>query len=681
MLDFPEILQDLELKRAAALPRDERPAVDVSAALAVEMPDVQLVDTVPPGPLTAAHVADVVAGALSALALAHGEAEANTAAARGTVGATTAAVARRLHDARRITVHDLSSIVEAVLIEAGQYDIARALVLDRAPAPAAPGPGAPRLIRRNGDVAAWDPRKIEVAIRTAFLSLQDDPAPAAGLAARVDERARGLGLLYVPIETVQDIVQEELVLGGHMRVAERYIVYRAERALLRAREERPAAPAAEADDLRRRIAFASIGLDLEMDADELAQELRRSTHAGMHDADLRRLVVLNAKALVERDSELSRFAGRILLTYLYEETLGWDVRREDVAGLRGAHARGSATDSGARRRDRSDRCAAAGLRPRPPRRGARSVRGSRLRLPGPADALRPLPHLRQDGRCAAAHRGAAGLLDARRDGGVPGRAAGRAHRARHRPLRHVQAAALLLVDAHALQRGDEPLPAELLLPLLHLRHPRLDRRKGHRGERHVLEVGRRPGRLVDGGARHRIAHRVHERREPGRRAVPEDAQRPARRGQPGRQARGLGLRVPRGLAQRHPRVPRAAPQHRRRAPAHARHEHRVLGSRPVHAARGGPRAVDALPFQRRTGPARPLRPRVRGALRGLRGARGRRRDARRGHPGPRAVEGDAADALRDRAPLDHLQGPVQRAQSRRTTRASCTRRTSARRSR
>jgi ribonucleoside-diphosphate reductase alpha chain len=337
MLDFPEILQDLELKRAAALPRDERPAIDVTTALAVAMPDVQLGDD---GPLTAADVADVVAGAMSALALAHGEAEANTAAARATVGATTASVAQRLHDARRLTVHDLSSIVEAVLIEAGQYDIARALVLDRVPAPLAPAPDAPRLIRRNGDVAAWDPRKIEVAIRTAFLSLQDDPTPAAGLAARVDERARGLGLLYVPIETVQDIVQEELVLGGHMRVAERYIVYRAERALLRAREEPPTAPAAEADDLRRRIAFASIGLDLDTDADELAQELRRSTHAGMHDDDLRRLVVLNAKALVERDSELSRFAGRILLTYVYEETLGWDVRGDDVAGLRDAHVRG-----------------------------------------------------------------------------------------------------------------------------------------------------------------------------------------------------------------------------------------------------------------------------------------------------------------------------------------------------
>ena len=71
--------------------------------------------------------------------------------------------------------------------------------------------------------------------------------------------------------------------------------------------------------------------------------------------------------------------------------------------------------------------------------------------------------------------------------------------------------------------------------------------------------------------------------------VPEDAQRPAGRRQPGRQARGLGLRLPGGVAQRHPRVPRAAPQHRRRATPHPRHEHRLLDPGPVHEARRGAR--------------------------------------------------------------------------------------------
>ena len=34
-----------------------------------------------------------------------------------------------------------------------------------------------------------------------------------------------------------------------------------------------------------------------------------------------------------------RFAGRILLSYIYEETLGWDIVRDGIAGLAGAHRR------------------------------------------------------------------------------------------------------------------------------------------------------------------------------------------------------------------------------------------------------------------------------------------------------------------------------------------------------
>ncbi|HLH14227.1 MAG TPA: ribonucleoside-diphosphate reductase subunit alpha, partial [Solirubrobacteraceae bacterium] len=217
--------------------------------------------------------------------------------------------------------------------------------------------GRLRLIRRSGEVVAWNTAKIELAVRKAFLSLGLDPAPAPTVAARVHERARSLQSAYVAIETVQDLVQEELVLAGHMRVAERYIVYRAERALLRAQqrslggpepERPPAIPVLEHDgsegswdgaDLRARIAFARIGLELGLDESEIERELRRSIRPGVPRADLRRLVVMNAKSLVERDSEFAVFAGRILLTYIYEETLGWDVLRDGIGELREAHRR------------------------------------------------------------------------------------------------------------------------------------------------------------------------------------------------------------------------------------------------------------------------------------------------------------------------------------------------------
>ncbi|MDO8187596.1 ribonucleoside-diphosphate reductase subunit alpha [Conexibacter sp. JD483] len=370
LIEFDEILRDLELKRAAALPGDESPAVDVAAALA-ELDDAAPLDLVVVDddggerPFAPALAAALVADALATLALAHGEASADTAAGRALVRATTTAVIARLEGTARVTHADLSTVVEAALIDAGHYELAKALVLRRAQptATAARATGTLRLIRRSGEVASWETAKIEVAIRKAFLSREADSEPAVRLAARVSERAHALGLAYVPIETVQDIVQEELVLAGHMRVAERYIVYRAERALLRAQQSGagddggrggegaaalPAVPVLEADggetswdgaDLRARIAFASIGLELESDAAELERELRRAIRPGIARADLRKLIVLNARALVERDSDYSRFAGRILLSFVYEEALDWSIERDGVSALKAAHER------------------------------------------------------------------------------------------------------------------------------------------------------------------------------------------------------------------------------------------------------------------------------------------------------------------------------------------------------
>jgi ribonucleoside-diphosphate reductase alpha chain len=349
VIEFAEILQDLELKRAASLPAEPVALPELPG----EAPGVRLVgEDGGEAPLTPEHPARLVADALRVLALANGERDAAGAAERAIVRATTADVLARLERAATITTHDLSTLVEAALIDAGYFEIAKALVLRRA-LPTSSTRTTVRLIRRSGEVAGWNAAKIETAIRKAFLSLNLDSGPATSLAARVSERAHALGTAYVAIETVQDIVQEELVLAGHMRVAERYIVYRAERAMLRAQERReadapPAIPVAEADggetawtgeDLRARIAFAAIGLDLPLDAQALERELRRAIRPGIARADLQKLVILNAKALVERDSDFSRFAGRILLTYIYEETLGWDVVRDGVGALKPAHER------------------------------------------------------------------------------------------------------------------------------------------------------------------------------------------------------------------------------------------------------------------------------------------------------------------------------------------------------
>ena len=366
LIEFDEILRDLELKRAAALPPSQRPAIDVVSALGEAAPagaasSLRVRDE--DGgeqPFDPVQAATLVADALSTLAAAGGESVADTVAGRELIRATTAQVVVRLAALSQtvITSADLSAVVEATLIDAGHFELAKALVVARAVQAPRGGAnaGTLRLIRRSGEVVPWNTGKIEIAVRKAFLSLELDPSPAGGLAERVAERAQSLDSAYVAIETIQDIVQEELVLAGHMRVAERYIVYRAERALLRAQqrsqgqtaEAAPVIPVLDAAgnetlwdgaDLRARIAFASIGLDLALGSDAIERELRRSIRPGVPRADLRKLVVMNAKSLVERDSDFASFAGRILLTYIYEETLGWDVVRDGMAGLREAHRR------------------------------------------------------------------------------------------------------------------------------------------------------------------------------------------------------------------------------------------------------------------------------------------------------------------------------------------------------
>src|SRR3954451_939182 len=128
VIEFSEILQDLELKRAAALPQLDTvtlPELD-------EAPPVRVIgDDGGEAPLSAALPARMVADALAVLAAARGDA-ADTAAARAIVRAVTGDVLARLGGAATVTVHDVSTVVEAVLIASGYFDVAKALVLRRA---------------------------------------------------------------------------------------------------------------------------------------------------------------------------------------------------------------------------------------------------------------------------------------------------------------------------------------------------------------------------------------------------------------------------------------------------------------------------------------------------------------------------------------------------------------------
>ena len=214
---------------------------------------------------------------------------------------------------------------------------------------------AVKLRRRNGQLVPWRTDKIEIAVRKAFLVLDCDSDPAVEVAQVVTQRVAAKGTGEVHIEDVQDIVQEELLRAGHLDVAEAYILYRARRAEERAAQlqEEPSRQQQlirvvksdgssylwDGADLRARIRFAVAGLDLCLSSVEIEGELRRSVFDDLSESDLQKTVLLNAKALIEKDADFARFAGRMLLSYVYEEVLGWSILEDGPDALRDAHRR------------------------------------------------------------------------------------------------------------------------------------------------------------------------------------------------------------------------------------------------------------------------------------------------------------------------------------------------------
>lgn len=261
----------------------------------------------------------------------------------------------------KLTQNDLYLLIEKALIENDAHDVAKSLVFRRSLenngeiiVGEEPHKMPVRLIRRNGNVVPWSETKIEQAVSRTCLSLKENSSSAAEVAKAVTERVRHGDQAFVHIEDVQDIVQEELMRLGHFKVAESYILYRAERS--RQREENPVEledPNQESmvvvigedgssafwdgSELKKRIQFGMIGLDLCMTEESIENELRRSIGAEISAADLKQTIILNSKTLLEKDSDMAKFAGRILLSYIYEEVLPWNIQTDGVEKLKEAH--------------------------------------------------------------------------------------------------------------------------------------------------------------------------------------------------------------------------------------------------------------------------------------------------------------------------------------------------------
>jgi ribonucleoside-diphosphate reductase alpha chain len=372
------IEQDLELQRCAATPQDMKPRFNWSdMATSHQGPSTRIMVQVgnEQSDLSIAKIAETVGRAVTDLALSRKQDDifndTNRQLVANIVKSVTEILTTKANNEETdgtvlLSAAELTTIIEMALVRQNAHDVAKSLLIRRKTAHARRDISMDstekplcRVIRRNGEVVAWDPNKIEIAVRSSFLSLGMDSTPAKEISDALTDRIARSGQEFMRIEDLQDRVQEELMRQGHYKVAESYILYRAHRAQLRQFEEEETAHVYESTqdsmiilkradgsselwdgvDLRRRVEFALTGLDLCLSQDEIEHELRRAFFNEMTESDLRKTVILNAKSLIERDGDFARFSARILLTYIYEEVLDWNITRDGVSQLAAFHRR------------------------------------------------------------------------------------------------------------------------------------------------------------------------------------------------------------------------------------------------------------------------------------------------------------------------------------------------------
>ena len=319
------------------------------------------------------------------------------------------------------------------------------------------------------------------------------PTPAAALAGRVERaRARARAPRTCRSRRCRTSSRRSSCSRGHMRVAERYIVYRAERALLRAQAapaaSRPGDPGAGGRRARRSGPARTCasgsrsrrsGWTCALDADALERELRRAIRPGhrpRRPAAARRAQRQGADG-ARRGVLAVRRPHPAHLRLRGDARLGHRARRRRRAARRRTSAR-SAPALRARRGDRAHRPAAARVRPRAARRGARS-------RPPTSTSTSSACRRSTTATCIIDKTGAKPrrietpqLFWLRVAMGVClARAGGASATARAIDLyATLQEPPLLLVDADAVQRRHAALAAVVLLPLQGRGHAVLDRR-------------------------------------------------------------------------------------------------------------------------------------------------------------------------------------------------------------
>jgi len=215
-----------------------------------------------------------------------------------------------------------------------------------APTIAATAPGHLKVIKRNGSVVPYDDDKISVAVTKAFLAVEGGTAAASPrireLVAELTSQVSATFKRRFPtggtihIEDIQDKVELVLMRSGEHKVARDYVLYREERARIRAAAKSSAsvegAPTInvqledgaveplDMDRIHRLVTEACAELS-DVDAQRIIDEATNNMYDGIAQQDVATSLLIAARTLVEEEPNYTYVSARLLLDQLRSEAL------------------------------------------------------------------------------------------------------------------------------------------------------------------------------------------------------------------------------------------------------------------------------------------------------------------------------------------------------------------------
>jgi len=205
-----------------------------------------------------------------------------------------------------------------------------------------------KIRKRNGQMVDFDPTRIEVAIGKASESVGNEATKEdiKKVVAEVIATSEQAFVESTPdVETLQDLIEQELMRSGYYKTVRSYILYRDTHKAMRAAEAARSAEKLEQSNLKvtmpdgtmENFSYARLVKELleaagdiydDLDLDGIAQSVKASIYDGITYDELEDSMIMAAKAHIEQDPLYSMLASKLMLRKIYKEVLGKDYRAD-----------------------------------------------------------------------------------------------------------------------------------------------------------------------------------------------------------------------------------------------------------------------------------------------------------------------------------------------------------------